>query len=124
MAMPRLGHWLVGAALAGTLVAAQAGTGYRDPLDVPAQASPMAARGTLVAVTRTPGGRLVAVGRHGLVLTSIDGKAWQQAAVPVSTDLVAVCFPSALQGWAVGHGGTVLHSSDGGQSWHKQLDGR
>jgi photosystem II stability/assembly factor-like uncharacterized protein len=34
-----------------------------------------------------------------------------------------VSFASALDGWAVGHGGVVLHSQDGGESWRKQLDG-
>jgi photosystem II stability/assembly factor-like uncharacterized protein len=42
----------------------------------------------------------------------------------VSTDLVAVAFPTARDGWAVGHGGVVLHSADGGENWSRQLDGR
>ena len=52
------------------------------------------------------------------------GKHWQQAAVPVSADLTAVNFPTATQGWAVGNDGVVLHSSDAGATWNKQLDGR
>jgi photosystem II stability/assembly factor-like uncharacterized protein len=44
--------------------------------------------------------------------------------VPVSSDLVAVSFPTAEKGWAVGHDGIVLHSLDGGKSWTRQLDGR
>jgi len=44
--------------------------------------------------------------------------------VPVSSDLLAVSFPSPLCGWAVGHGGVVLHSADGGATWTRQLEGR
>lgn len=100
-------------------------TRFRDPLDVPAAPSPIAARAPMMGAVRTPGGRLVAVGRRGIVVTSDDGGAtWAQARVPVSTDLEAVQFPTAKQGWAVGHGGVVLHSADGGLSWTKQIDGR
>ncbi len=53
-----------------------------------------------------------------------DGRSWTQAEVPVSSDLLALHFPSARQGWAVGHEGVVLHTSDGGATWSKQLDGR
>ena len=49
---------------------------------------------------------------------------WAQAQVPVAVDLVAVHFPDAQRGWAVGHGGVILHTEDGGLSWRKQMDGR
>uniref|UniRef100_UPI00313D12CE WD40/YVTN/BNR-like repeat-containing protein n=1 Tax=Pseudomonas sp. TH41 TaxID=2796405 RepID=UPI00313D12CE len=42
----------------------------------------------------------------------------------MSSDLVAVQFPSPTQGWAVGHDGIVLHSDDNGETWKRQLDGR
>jgi photosystem II stability/assembly factor-like uncharacterized protein len=70
------------------------------------------------------GERLVAVGERGLVLLSDDeGANWRQASVPVSVTLTAVAFPSPSLGWAVGHSGVVLHSTDGGETWLKQLDG-
>ena len=37
---------------------------------------------------------------------------------------MAVSFPSAEHGWAVGHDGVVLATTDGGRSWVRQLDGR
>lgn len=43
--------------------------------------------------------------------------------VPVSVTLTAVHFPQPELGWAVGHAGTILHSSDGGESWSLQFDG-
>lgn len=70
------------------------------------------------------GSRLIAVGERGIVLLSDDqGRQWRQAIVPVSTTLTGVSFPTASDGWVVGHSGVVLHSVDGGQTWVKQLDG-
>jgi photosystem II stability/assembly factor-like uncharacterized protein len=42
----------------------------------------------------------------------------------VSVTLTAVDFPTAREGWAVGHAGSVLHSRDGGETWQLQLDGK
>ena len=110
--------------LAANAAAPAASTPFRDVLDTPAQKSPLAARGMLTGLTRA-GKRLVAVGQRGHVLLSDDaGKTWQQADVPVSADLVAVCFPTAEIGWTVGHDGVVLKSTDAGRTWVRQLDGR
>jgi len=98
--------------------------GFADVLDTPASMSPLASRGLLNGVALA-GKRVVAVGQRGQVVYSDDaGASWRQAAVPVASDLVAVCFPTSQQGWAVGHDGIVLHSSDGGATWARQLDGR
>ncbi|HSW03556.1 WD40/YVTN/BNR-like repeat-containing protein [Aquabacterium sp.] len=121
-------RWL---ATAATVIAAAVVAGAAplqrtpaDPLQLPAAASAIAVRSPLFAIARA-GTRLVVVGQRGHILTSDDsGVHWQQAEVPVSTDLVAVHFPSATQGWAVGHDGVILHSSDGGRRWQRQLDGR
>ena len=103
---------------------AAAAVPFRDVLETPAQKSPLAARGLVSGLTRA-GKRLVAVGQRGHVLLSDDaGKTWQQADVPVSADLVAVCFPNEQTGWAVGHDGVILKSVDAGRSWSRQLDGR
>ncbi|WP_238558395.1 WD40/YVTN/BNR-like repeat-containing protein [Pseudomonas syringae] len=77
----------------------------------------------LIDIARA-GERLVAVGEQGvIVLSDDDGKHWRQASVPVSVSLTSVSFPSALQGWAVGHAGSILHTVDGGENWTLQLDG-
>jgi photosystem II stability/assembly factor-like uncharacterized protein len=95
-----------------------------DVLDRPAMQSPIAAKKLLLAVTRA-GDRLVAVGPRGHIVYSTDaGVNWLQAQVPVSSDLTAVYFPSPKLGWAVGHDGVVLATTDGGATWTKQLDGR
>ncbi|VVQ04163.1 Ycf48-like protein [Pseudomonas fluorescens] len=99
-------------------------SGYIDVLDLPARPSALAVRSPLLDIA-SAGQRLVAVGQRGHILYSDDdGKQWQQASVPVSSDLNAVYFPTPEQGWAVGNDGVVLHSSDAGATWKKQLDGR
>jgi photosystem II stability/assembly factor-like uncharacterized protein len=95
-----------------------------DVLDTPALESPLAARTLLNGLARA-GDRVVAVGQRGHILLSDDaGQSWKQATVPVSSDLVAVHFPTPQLGWAVGHDGVVLHSADAGRSWKRQRDGR
>jgi photosystem II stability/assembly factor-like uncharacterized protein len=97
---------------------------FRDVLDTPAAISAAAPKGLLNGLARA-GSRVVAVGQRGHVVYSDDGgRTWMQAKVPVSSDLVAVAFPSASHGWAVGHDGAVLHSADAGANWTRQLDGR
>ena len=116
-------QWALGITLALLQGLTQA-AGYVDVLDLPAKTSALAVRSPLLGVARA-GERLVAVGQRGHIVYCDDcGKDWQQAAVPVSADLNAVNFPSATQGWAVGNDGVVLHSSDAGATWSKQLDGR
>jgi photosystem II stability/assembly factor-like uncharacterized protein len=93
-------------------------------LDTPAIHSELAINHQLVDVTQV-GKRLVAVGQRGHIVYSDDlGISWQQASVPLSADLLAVYFPTSTDGWAVGHSGVVLHTSDTGATWTKQLDGR
>lgn len=106
-----------------SILVASSAHAFQDPSDVPAMQSALAARTPLIAVARA-GERIMAVGNRGHIVYSDDGRVWTQAEVPVSNDLVALSFPTPRNGWAVGHDGVVLHSSDGGETWVKQLDGR
>jgi photosystem II stability/assembly factor-like uncharacterized protein len=77
----------------------------------------------LVAVTRA-GQTLVAVGLHGVIVTSQDnGESWIQANVPVDVTLTSVYFENDRQGWAVGHYGVVLSTQDGGRNWTREQSG-
>jgi len=110
--------------LAAGAAAAATASPWRDVLDTSAQRSTLAVNAIVTGLARA-GKRVVAVGQRGHVLLSDDaGKSWHQADVPVSADLVAVCFATAEAGWAVGHDGVILHSADAGHSWSRQLDGR
>ena len=83
----------------------------------------LAAESLLLDVT-SAGKRIVAVGERGHIIYSDDqGAKWAQAKVPVSVSLTAVYFPTETQGWAVGHGAIILHSSDAGETWKTQFDG-
>ena len=122
-------HWL--RQLAGyfflslaALSVAQAEPKFKDPLDTPAKLRTALDKRPLMAIVHA-GARLVAVGSRGLIIVSDDqGKNWTQVNVPVQSDLLAVNFPTASEGWAVGHDGVVLHTADGGKTWAKQLDWR
>lgn len=114
----------LGAALAA---AARPGRAEADfpALDRPALRVRSPARSVLLSIAQA-GSRLVAVGEHGIVALSDDqGRGWRQAlSVPSSVSLTAVKFVDATHGWAVGHGGVILHSADGGEHWARQADGR
>lgn len=110
--------------LGALLVAAGPVLAFQDPSVVPAVKNERMLMSPMSAVTHV-GSRTIVVGPRGHIAVSEDGgNTWRQSSVPVSSDLVAVSFPSEQHGWAVGHGGVVLHSGDGGQTWEKQLDGK
>ncbi|MDH4607468.1 YCF48-related protein [Pseudomonas sp. BN102] len=103
---------------------ALASDGFRDVLDTPAAMTELASR-QLITGLAIAGKRIVGVGRRGhIVYSDDDGATWQQSRVPISSDLNAVNFPSPQVGWAVGHDGVVLRTTDGGLSWERMLDAR
>ncbi len=87
----------------------------------PAEKSAAASLAPILGATRA-GKRIVAVGSYGIILLSDDdGKSFRQAAsVPISSTLTAVSFADAKNGWAVGHWGVILHTTDGGEHWATQ----
>ncbi|MDB5869698.1 MAG: hypothetical protein JWP96_2030 [Polaromonas sp.] len=95
-----------------------------DPLDIPTQPSVFASKGLTTGIARQ-GNQLIAVGPRGLILVSNDAAAtWKQVTSPVSSDLVSVKFTGPNNAWAVGHDAVALHTTDGGVTWKKVLDGR
>lgn len=110
--------------LSAGVMARPAHARFVDPLDAPATPSSQAPCAPYIAVASRDS-IVLAAGLRGLVVRSADeGRSWQQAQVPVSTDLVALSFPTPTQAWAVGHSGVVLHSADAGLTWQRLLDGR
>lgn len=123
------GMTVMGAALAAPMAGAQAAD--TDPMlaaakariERPAESAAKPERSMLFAVARA-GSRLIAVGEHGTVALSDDeGLKWRNAKVPVDVNLTGVAFADEHNGWAIGQMGVVLHTSDGGETWLKQLDG-
>jgi photosystem II stability/assembly factor-like uncharacterized protein len=87
----------------------------------PAALAPQA----LLTAGAQAGNRLVVVGDRGHVLLSSDqGRNWQQVIVPTRALLTGVSFPDEHHGWAVGHDGVILATQDGGQTWVRQDDGK
>jgi photosystem II stability/assembly factor-like uncharacterized protein len=68
------------------------------------------------------GGRIVAVGDHGVVLLSDDdGLTFRQArTVPIDGTLTSVSFADDKNGWAAGHWGVIIRTADGGETWSLQ----
>lgn len=107
--------WPLGAMSAGIL----------EPLKRPAIRVSNPASAVYLGAANTGARVVVAVGERGLISLSDDaGAHWHQAQVPVSTSLTAVKFLTPDLGWAVGHGAVVLNTTNGGDSWKVQLDGR
>jgi len=71
----------------------------------------------LMDITRA-GDRLVTVGERGFVLLSDDaGDNWRAVGTPVTRTLTGVAFNGDQLGVAVGHGGSLVRTEDGGESW-------
>ena len=86
-----------------------------------AEKTPGSLKTTILAASRA-GTRIVAVGERGVILISDDdGSSYRQAkSVPVSSTLNGIWFADATTGWAVGHWGAILRSSDSGETWAVQ----
>ena len=94
---------------------------WQDPLQTPAMSSDKAHESLLLDVTDR-GQALVSVGAYGHAIVSTDnGFTWSQGSVPVTTTLTSVDFADEQNGWAVGHDGVILNTTDGGSNWTKQL---
>ena len=110
------------AALAAPL-AAFANGAVSVALNHPAMMARAANSGLFTSIAR-PGDHLVAVGELGRIVVSDDnGQSWHQVPTPTRVTLTAVRFATPNEGWAVGQMGLVLHTTDGGSTWLKQLDG-
>jgi photosystem II stability/assembly factor-like uncharacterized protein len=94
-----------------------------DRLSASALTREGAEKSLLLSVSNT-GKRLVAAGEQGVIVYSDDqGKKWQQASVPASTLLTSIKFTDNQTGWAIGHDGLVLKTTDSGSSWKSVLSG-
>ncbi len=86
----------------------------------PAVKAKLATRSLLLDASNV-GMKVVVVGERGHILVSTDnGKTWQQSDVPTQTTLTSVFFHDENLGWAVGHDAVILHSDDGGVHWRHQ----
>ncbi|WP_018690575.1 WD40/YVTN/BNR-like repeat-containing protein [Algicola sagamiensis] len=89
--------------------------------DLAAFKAKLVEKSLLTDIVKLPNRNIVAVGERGHVIVSEDGEKWVQSEVPVSSNLTAVHFIDNRRGWAVGHHATIIHTSDGGKTWFRQL---
>ncbi|MGY0586038.1 WD40/YVTN/BNR-like repeat-containing protein [Neptunomonas phycophila] len=95
----------------------------KDAIERPSEISTLGQRSVLLASAHV-GKSLVAVGERGFILLSDDqAKSWRQVPSPISVTLTGVAFADEHTGYAIGHGGSVLGTTDGGESWKVLLNG-
>lgn len=86
--------------------------------------APLAAKSLLLDIAKA-GPNYIAVGDRGHVLVSSDdGKSWSQSIAPTRAMLTCVSFADAQHGWAAGHDGVIIATTDGGITWTRQDDGK
>ncbi|VWD43683.1 MULTISPECIES: WD40/YVTN/BNR-like repeat-containing protein [Burkholderia] len=111
-----------GAVVLGALLGSMPGAVSASELRaVPAVQSSIATQSPVLDATWA-GQRVVSVGANGIILLSDNrGATYRQAkSVPVSSTLTSVSFIDARTGWAVGHWGAILKTTDGGETWEVQ----
>jgi photosystem II stability/assembly factor-like uncharacterized protein len=94
------------------------GNSWRPPLGKPPACAAlfdfaaMAVRGGTCWLAGSPGSRIFS--------TPDAGRTWSAAPTGIAVPLRAIAFADDKHGWAVGQLGTVLATSDGGQTWQRQ----
>ncbi|WP_432698088.1 YCF48-related protein [Marinobacterium sp. YM272] len=116
----RLTKFLLAFALLSAQSVAQAE--YLDAIELPALQTEAATQSLLLDITRV-GDRIITVGERGHVLLSDDhGATWIQGQSPSRMQLNALTFVDDSVGWAVGEGGLIIRTDDGGKNWQRQYD--
>ena len=65
----------------------------------------------------------VACGTEAVTTDPVKPAAWSAQSSGSSAALTNVAFPNATHGWAVGDGGTILATANGGSTWSAQSSG-
>lgn len=89
-----------------------------SPATTPSEWMPLSSKSLLLDVA-TVSDEVIVVGERGHILKSRDeGKTWRQIVTPTRSTLTHVRFLDDQYGWASGHSGVILSTSDGGDSWN------
>src|SRR3990170_16143 len=99
------------------VIPAQAEQGILDIND--RENVPLLSKALFLDITAA-GKKRIAVGEHGHILISQDGRNWQKTDVPADITLTAVYFQNDMNGWAAGHDAVILRTTDGGETWQRQ----
>jgi len=76
----------------------------------------------LIAIGVVDRQRIVAASQTGVVLSTTDGgESWSLAANSDSAaGIQSLAFPAESRGWAVGFGGRIMETPDGGRTWRRR----
>ena len=97
------------------------GDSWRPPLGKPPTCAvlfdftALTVRGGKCWISGSPGSRIFS--------TPDAGRTWSAAPTGITVPLRAIAFADDEHGWAVGQLGTILATSDGGQTWQQQRAG-
>jgi hypothetical protein len=87
---------------------------YRSRSGGTASSVALVGTSTVVLATATPPS----------IRTSHDGgKSWADRPIPLEFEVRDVEFRDADEGWVVGTGGTIAHTTDAGDTWQQQVSG-
>lgn len=93
-----------------------------NPATTPSERMPLSPKSLLLDVASI-NDEIIVVGERGHILKSRDeGTTWRQIVTPTRATLTNVRFLDYRYGWASGHSGVILSTSDGGDSWNMISD--
>ena len=107
--------WIVGAG--GTILSTRRRSDL-EQTDFRNNGNPLPHR--IPAMIRTDG---LSVKRAQSSERQMGGETWTKVAATVNSTLLSVQFVNDDDGWAIGRGGTILRSDNGGSSWIQQESG-
>ncbi len=107
------------------LQTSDAGTTWQPPATPPLGGAPRLERAWNWNSVAVAGQHVWLAGTPGsVVATSSDGGGtWTRVATGSGAPLYKLMFVDSARGWAVGEFGTILATTDGGRSWHRQRGG-
>lgn len=104
-------------------VAASLACSHRPIAATPPQPPSGLPRGLFLDI-RWTGSVWLAVGEAGRIARSDTGETWQLLQTPTTATLTSLLVGRGQEVWCVGHLGTILASSDGGQRWRLEHQDR
>jgi photosystem II stability/assembly factor-like uncharacterized protein len=87
------------------------------------EVAPVPENQTALRITKLPEGPVFLCGENGFVARSVNGKEFRTLGTRATAKLNGISFASGQNGWAVGNGGTIIATKNGGNSWDNQSSG-
>lgn len=98
-------------------------TQTKTGVEMVSEIAPVPEDQNFIRITKVSEGPVFLCGADGAAARIVNGREWQELATGVAADLRGIFFASGRIGWAVGNGGTIIATKDGGDHWEKQSSG-